>query len=88
MSARDDLLYWTNEGLKEWGHDRTDDIQAKDLIDAFAHELAEEHAAMLRAYPDYRGVMDLAAALVLNEDHPHRRHDHPARPAGSEEASG
>lgn len=42
MSARDDLLYWANEGLKEWGHDRSDDIQAEDLINAFAHELAEQ----------------------------------------------
>ena len=67
--------------------DRTDEERKRDaafrakLIDAHAHELAEQHAAMLRAYPDYRGVMDLAAALVLGEDHPQRRHDHPAHPS-------
>lgn len=41
MSARDDLWHWVNEGLKEWGHDSSDDTQANDLIDAYAHELAE-----------------------------------------------
>lgn len=29
MSARDDLMYWANEGLREWGHDGRDgDIRA------------------------------------------------------------
>lgn len=50
-----------------------------------ARELAEQHAAMLRAYPDYRGVMDLAAALVLGEDHPHRKQDVSAGPVRPDE---
>lgn len=63
MSARDDLLHWTNEGLKEWGHDRSDDIQADDLINAFAHELAEQirHQIQKRCVNDSDGDGDCAA---------------------------
>lgn len=82
MSARDRLY----TAIEEPGtYDDPRDIH--DLIDDFAHELAAQHAAMLRAYPDYQGVMDLAAALVLGEDHPHRKHDHPAPAGQSEEKS-
>jgi hypothetical protein len=59
MSARDDLLHWANEGLKEWGHDGRDgDITAEELIDAFAHELAEQirQDAASRWAPNGKGV--------------------------------
>lgn len=68
--ARVDLL-----AAAMYGHSRA---EAEALIDDFERQVAEKHAAVLRAYPDYQGVMDLAAALVLGDDHPHRRHDHPA----------
>lgn len=68
MSARDDLLQWANEGLKEWGHDRSDDIQAEDLVNAFAHELAERQRAWANSEPrrtntEY-GVAMLMAHLI------------------------
>lgn len=75
--ARIDLL-----AAAMYGHSRA---EAEELIDDFERQVAEKHAAILRVYPDYRGVMDLAAALVLGEDHPHRKQDVSASPVRPDE---
>lgn len=74
MTARKDLYAFAMQGKE---HSPANSEKASQKIDAYraavVDELLQERAAMLRAYPDYRGVMDLAASLLLGEDHPHRR---------------
>lgn len=79
MSAYQDLM--TALATRRPGQSAAEDERiVLAALDKHAHELAAQYAAMLRAYPDYCGVMDLAAALILGEDHPHRRSDASASP--------
>jgi hypothetical protein len=52
----------------------------RQLAEEARMDILRAGAEMLRTYPDYRGVMDLAAALLLGEDHPHRKQPEDASP--------